>query len=193
MSKKRGNTAGMVFEARRVIDPTRCWYAVNVLTAREGGVAEGIEEAGGDVWLPKFRTVVPRRGKRHEVERRFFPGYVFVGLESADDMRRVLLDTDGVLGVLGNPDPARIPAGVVQAVADRLTGNVKSERVQAAALYVIGEMRPVVFGPFASFLAQISEVLQTGRIKAEVSIFGRATPCEFEPRDLGPPLTSASM
>lgn len=192
MAKTRGNTAGMVFEPRRIIDPNRAWFAVNVLTAREEGVSADIADAGGDVWLPRFRTVIARRGKRREVERRFFPGYVFVGLESADDMRRVLLDTEGVLGVLGNPDPARIPAGVIQAVADRLTGNVKSERVQAAALYVIGEMRPVVFGPFASFLAQITEVLQTGRIKAEVSIFGRATPCEFEPRDLGAPLTSAS-
>lgn len=72
----------------------------------------------------------------------------------------------------------------MQVIADAFTGNVKSERLQAAALYRVGEMARVATGPFASFYAIVVELLQSGHVLGEVSIFGRSTPVQFEPGQL---------
>lgn len=183
MSKSRGtNTTTDRYDERRIIDPTRDWYVVQSRPSSEVRAASALVEAGNDVWLPRFWTVTVRRRRKVEVERLFFPGYMFAGTDGGGAR---LFHCDGVADVLGIDGPLKIPSGVVQAIADRLTGNVKAERLQAAALFRVNEMRPVVQGPFKDFMARVTELLRNGRVKVDVSVMGGAASVEMDPSMLG--------
>lgn len=188
MSRKRGNDPQMRLEARRVVDPARAWFVLQVVTASEERCEERLAAAKVDVWIPRFHAVTVRRGRKVEDVFPFFPGYLFAGLDREIHARRwtaTLRDTPHVLDILGVDGPLEMPAAWVQALADRVTGNTRTEKLSAAALFRIDEMRPVIHGPFLGFMATVREILATGRIKADVAIFGRETPVEFDPAWLG--------
>lgn len=192
MSKKRGNRWREKTDDVRFIDPERTWFVARILPARDAKAAQKLAEAGVDVWMPIFRATITRRNKKVEVERRFFASYLFVGLapnERGELPYRDVLDCEHVIGMLGNEKPAVFPVTVLQAVAERLAGQDRDEteagrRKEAAARFDIGAFHKVIGGPFSTLLCEIVAVLDTGRIKADVDIFGRKTPVEFEPYDL---------
>lgn len=184
MSRKRGsNETTLRLDERRTIARDWRWYAVSVSPGRETACAIDCSVNGIGVWLPHFRSVTTRRRKRVELDGLFFPGYLFVGIPDRAGVGRVS-NRKYVREVLGIPGPMEIPAIVVQAIADRLTGDTRSERLAVAAAYRVGEIRQLVQGPFASFMGQITELLATGRIKVDVDIFGRAVPVEIDPQYL---------
>lgn len=184
MSKKRGNDPQMRLEARRVIDQSRTWFVVQVTAQSEAKAEEALGKAKVDVWVPRFTAVTVRRGRKVEGQHEFFPGYLFAGLAHANDLG-LLFRCEHVLAVLGHDKPLPIYHAVLQVIADRVTGNARSERLAAAAAFRICEMRTVTQGPFQGFMAEITELLLNGRIKAEVHVFGRPTPVEFDPKWLG--------
>lgn len=187
----------MRYAPRRVIDLARRWYVAatwGVGTPYDEAEAdrradEALREAGLDVWMATYGATVARRGRKMDVNLHFFPGYLFVGLcgetDAAHDRdMQTLRRCKHVSAVLGIDEPLALPAPLVQAIADAFTGDVKSERLQGAALYRIGEMMRVTSGPFASFYAQVTELLTSGHVRADVQIFGRSTPVHFEPDQL---------
>jgi len=210
MSRSRGKRQHIRFGERRVIDPARAWFVaatwdIGAPTYEAQGEADRqaekeLREAGFDVWMPVYESTIVRRGRKIDTVLHLFPGYLFVGVATVPGERdavtgRTILKADeddlgrlrrcqNVTAILGVDGPLRIPQGVMQAIADAFSGDVKSERMQAAALYRVGEMMRVADGPFASFYAQVTELLQSGHIMAEVSIFGRSTPVQFEPHQL---------
>ena len=149
-------------------------------------------EAGGDRFLhPQYGVTVVQRGRKVDFVRSFFASYLFVGLSSERHARRWtghLFDCENVISVLGVEEPMVLPGKMLQALADQLAGKAdqtaQAKRRNAAARFHIGEIRRILNGPFASFTAQIEEVLVSGKLKGAVEIFGRMTPVEFEPDDL---------
>ncbi|MCP1550688.1 MULTISPECIES: transcription termination/antitermination protein NusG [Methylorubrum] len=212
MSRSRGKRQHIRFGERRIIDPARAWFVaatwdIGAPTYEAQGEPDrqaeaALREVGLDVWMPVYESTIVRRGRKIDTVLHLFPGYLFVGVGTVpgerdaktgqailkadeDDLHR-LRRCQAVAAILGVEKPLRIPHGVMQAIADAFSGDVKSERMQAAALYRVGETMRVADGPFASFYAMVTELLQSGHILAEVSIFGRATPVQFEPHQLAP-------
>lgn len=194
MSAKRGNRYKTHYAEARVIDPDRIWFVVQTKPAQDLKAVEKLTEAGVDVWLPVYQTIVTRRGKKREVTHRFFANYLFAGL--ARDARghlpyRDILGCEHVLDILGRDEhgPVSFPTGLLQTLADRLSGQSedrteKGRRKAEAAKFELGAFHKVIGGPFSSFMAEVVEVLDSGRVRADVEMFGRKTPVEFEPGDL---------
>lgn len=186
MSRKRGPRSRERYEEHRVIDQGLKWFVAATwdITGRDtaGSIDRKAEadlcKAGFDVWRPRYWEKVVRQGRAADEEIPYFPGYLFVGTDAEP---HAILKCEHVVRLLGNERPLAIPPKVMQAIADAFSGDVKSERMQACAAYIVGEMVSVVAGPFRSFLATIVELLSTGHIRGEVSVFGRATPVVFEP------------
>jgi transcriptional antiterminator NusG len=160
---------------------------------QDGKAAERLENAGVDVWTPTYRVMITRRGKKTEITRRFFASYLFAGLgkdRNGEIAYAPIYDRDFLLGALGNDGPTTFPAGLLQHLADRLSGQDKDEtergrRREAAAKIELGAFYRATKGPFASFMAEVTAILECGTIRADVDIFGRMTPVEFEPEWLG--------
>lgn len=165
------------------------WYIVHAYSNFEKKVADSIKEkaqANGledffeEVLVPSEKVVEVVRGKRKEVERKLFPGYVLVKMDLTDEAYHLIKNTPKVTGFLGSgnkpmPIPEREALQILQAVQEGV------DRPKPSVTYEIGEQVRVSDGPFASFNGFVEEVdEERARLKVAVSIFGRATPVELE-------------
>ncbi len=86
------------------------WYVVHAYSGFENQVARALKEriarAGmqdkfGDVLVPTEEVIEMRGGQKRRSERKFFPGYVLVQIETQDerqvveDRRRILASDQG--------------------------------------------------------------------------------------------------
>jgi len=100
------------------------WYVVHAYSGMEKAVErnlrERIDRAGmqdkfGRILVPMEEVVELKNGKKAVTERRFYPGYVLVEMEMADDTWHLVKHTSKVTGFVGGaknrPSPeARRPA-----------------------------------------------------------------------------------
>ncbi len=165
------------------------WYVVNVHSGFEKKVASSIKEKAAqkglddrfeDVQVPTEKVVEVRRGKKHDAERKFFPGYVLVKMELSDETWHLVKNTPKVTGFLGGSGK---PQPISQAEADRIMNAVAEgiEHPRPSVKFEVGENVRVTDGPFNTFMGVVEEVdEEKARLKVAVSIFGRATPVELD-------------
>ena len=165
------------------------WYVIHVYSGFEKKVADSIREQAdqsgmGDqfeeVLVPVEEVVEMRRGAKVAAERKFFPGYVLVKMEMADQAWHLVKNTPKVTGFLGSGSR---PSPVPQAEVDRILQQVQEgiERPKPSVTFEIGEQVRVSDGPFTSFSGFVEDVdEERARLKVAVYIFGRATPVELE-------------
>ena len=168
---------------------THKWYIVHAYSNFEKKVAEairqsaadkGLEEMFEEVFVPTEEVTEVRRGRRINMEKRFFPGYVLVKMIMNDDTYHLIKDTPKVTGFLGSGSK---PLPVSQKEVDSIRGVMEdgAERPRPTISFEIGENVRVTDGPFASFSGLVEDVDEdNARLKVAVSIFGRATPVELE-------------
>ncbi len=168
---------------------TKRWYIVHAYSNFENKVADSIREQAKqrglsdlfeEIMVPKEKVVEVRRGRKVDTERKFFPGYVLVKCELADEVYHLIKNTPKVTGFLGADNK---PMPISEAEANRILHQVQEgiERPKPSISFETGEQVRVSDGPFASFNGTVEEVDEArSRLKVAVSIFGRATPVELE-------------
>ena len=165
------------------------WYIVHAYSNFEKKVADNIVEKAKskglahlieNVVVPTEKVVELRRGRKVDVDRKFFPGYVLVRADLTDDVYHLIKNTPKVTGFLGTDSrPVPIPDHEAEQILTQVQEGV--ERPKPSVRFEIGEQVRVADGPFASFNGIVQDVdSERSRLKVEVSIFGRATPVELE-------------
>ena len=167
------------------------WYIIHAYSGFENKVRDqimadatrlGLDALVESVEVPTETITEARRGKKIQVERKFFPGYVLAKLNMKDDFYHLVKNTPKVTGFLGSSGK---PQPISEAEAARIL-NTKEEAAAAPKQKVkvdfeIGDQVKVLDGPFASFNGLVEELdFERSRVKVSVSIFGRATPVELE-------------
>jgi transcriptional antiterminator NusG len=124
------------------------------------------------------------------------PGYVLVRMDMTDESWRVVRDTPGVTGFVGNAtDPTPL---TFDEVFDMLApsiglpekkrssgsssggGSAKAAAAKKIPAFEVGESVTVMDGPFETMPATISEIDgEHQKLQVLVSIFGRETPVEL--------------
>ena len=98
--------------------PTMDWYIVHTYSGFEDRVvqeltnrikAQGMEAQFGEIRVPKETVVEMKAGKRRNVERKFFPGYVLVQMEMADETWHLVRNTPKVTGFVGGSSKSPVP------------------------------------------------------------------------------------
>ena len=165
------------------------WYIVHAYSNFEQKVADQILEKAKSkglshliesIVVPTEKTTEVRRGRKIEVDRKFFPGYVMVRAEMNDAVHSLIKNTPKVTGFLGSDSR---PVPIPDKEADQILMQVQEgvERPKPSVRFEIGEQVRVADGPFASFNGIVQDVdAERSRLKVEVSIFGSATPVELE-------------
>ena len=175
------------------------WYVVHAYSGFEKSVAQalrdrivrnGMEERFGDVLVPTEEVIEMRAGQKRRSERKFFPGYVLVQIETHDEggiprmdneSWHLVKDTSKVLGFIGGTADRPLPIRDEEAAAilDRVQEGV--EKPKPKVLFEPGEMVRVTDGPFNDFNGVVEEVnYEKSRLRVAVLIFGRSTPVELE-------------
>ena len=166
------------------------WYIVHTYSGFEERVKENLEqridalgmrEKFGEVRIPKETVIEMKGGKKREVERKFFPGYILLEMEMVDDAWHLVKNTPKVTGFLGEKNrPTPIREAEAQRMLKQMTDQAEKPK-RPAIVYEVGEQVRVADGPFTSFNGVVEEVdEERGRVKVSVSIFGRSTPVELE-------------
>lgn len=180
---------------RRLIGDNVRWYVMRTAVRAERLAKLRIRALGYEVFLPLFTEEVQRKHgltkqvRVVDVERPLMPGYLFAAVPNGahHDPRHIVRSVDEVTGVLGfDGQPITVPPRTLQRISDILTGHdEESQPIEIPPLQEGDQMR-VIDGPFAQFQAVVEEVINSGRVKALVNIFGRLTPVEFDLAQLQP-------
>ena len=172
-----------------VADLPKHWYVIHTQTGQEEKVKASLDTklqqgaAGGfisQVLIPTEKVSEVRSGKKRITERKFFPGYVLVEMALTDETWHLIKNTPGVTGFIGaGHRPVALSEDEVAQILRQT--EEKKERPTPRVMFEKGEGVRVIEGPFTNFSGVIEEVnLNRGKLKAMVSIFGRATPLELE-------------
>jgi transcriptional antiterminator NusG len=140
-----------------------------------------MQDLFGDVLVPTEEVVEMRQGQKRKSERKFFPGYVLVQMELADESWHLVKETPRVMGFIGGKadKPAPISDREADAILQRVQDGVEKPRPKT--LFEVGEVVRVVDGPFNDFNAVVEQVdYDRSRLSVAVQIFGRSTPVELD-------------
>ena len=169
------------------------WYVVHTQSGYENKVKSNIESRIGSMAMEDsiFEVVIPmedviefKGGKKVVVQKKVYPGYLYLRCFLDDRSWDVIRNTPGVTGFVGGagkPLPlSRADVESALAQPDEVGGPVTT-RQRPKLEYEVGESVRVRQGPFADFSGQIAEINEDQlKVKVLVNIFGRETPVELE-------------
>jgi transcriptional antiterminator NusG len=148
---------------------------------------EGLGDTIGRILVPTEKRPAPRgKGKQKVVDRKMYPGYVFIEMKLQEDGSIdqnawfTIKETTGVgdfIGSGGKPSP------MAQADVDKMLMQVTKakEGAPVSVEFAKGDMVKIKEGAFENFEGEVEEVLpEKGLVRVVVTIFGRATPVELE-------------
>lgn len=165
------------------------WYVIRALTGQENKVAKTLKERVLNLSMGEYfsQIVVPEEnvvsnvnGKKRNVKKKFYPGYVLVRMILNDKTWHIVQGTEKITGFLGGSKdkPTAITDQEAAVMLNQAVDGVK--KVRASINFSEGDQVKVIEGPFASFVGTIEAVSEKGKVKVNVSIFGRPTPVELD-------------
>ncbi|MCW8808670.1 MAG: transcription termination/antitermination protein NusG [Rhodanobacter sp.] len=175
------------------------WYVIHAYSGFENQVKRSLderikraemEERFGEVLVPTEEVIEMRGGQKRRSERKFFPGYVLVQIETNTDGKAPRIDdecwhlikeTPKVMGFIGGTADRPLP--IKDSEAETILSRVREgvEKPRPKVLFEPGEMVRVTEGPFNDFNGVVEEVnYDKSRLRVAVLIFGRSTPVELD-------------
>jgi transcriptional antiterminator NusG len=169
------------------------WYAIQTTAGHENKVRSLVQrKIDGDVRPPEERSIrqalVPtqevveiKNGKKVNVERKLYPGYVLVEMDLNQETAHVVNGIQGVIKFVGHerlPQPLR-PEEVnrLLGIADEVEETVPKEEIP----FLVGQAVAITEGPFTDFNGTVEEVMaDKGKVRVSVSLFGRPTSVELD-------------
>jgi transcriptional antiterminator NusG len=170
------------------------WYAIQTYSGHENKVkkliehriaeepGEAPEEKGiQDVLVPTQDVVEIKNGKRVTVTRRLYPGYVLVKMQANQRTMHLINNIQGVIKFVGAgmaPQPLRDEE--INKILGLAPVEEESEPREEIP-FRVGQVVEVTEGPFSDFTGTVQEIYHDkGKVKVEVSLFGRPTSVELD-------------
>ena len=163
------------------------WYAVHTYAGHENKVKTTIERRAESMNLKDkiYRILIPteqelrtRGGKKREVQRKIFPGYVLIEMILDDTTWYLVKSTTGVTGFVSSGNrPVPLQEKEIANILQAAEGPRQKPRVQ----WEKGQVIRVTLGPFADFTGTIEDMnIPKEKVRVLISIFGRDTPVELD-------------
>lgn len=161
------------------------WYVIHTLTGKETKVAEAIQRQAEArnvghlirrVLIPTETEIRSTGGRRREIKRKLFPGYVFCEMDLTEELRQIIQQISGVTHFLG---AGQGPVPLKEEEVERILKTVGEEAAVPKAAWEVGQAVRITDGPFSEMSGKILEVNpERETVKVQVTIFGRETPVE---------------
>ena len=169
------------------------WYAVQTTSGHENKVRSLIDRRIGQdarpegerlinkALVPTQEVVEIKNGKKVNVERKVFPGYVLVEMLMNQDTLHLINGIQGVIKFVGHD---RLPQALRPDEVNRLLGvevEAEPEDAKHEIPFMVGQAVAITEGPFTDFNGSVEEVMaDKGKVRVSVSLFGRPTSVELD-------------
>ncbi|MFP4145208.1 MAG: transcription termination/antitermination protein NusG [Phycisphaeraceae bacterium] len=182
-------------EEEPLVTPGMNWFVLRVASNKEDSVRrtllrkikiEGFTHLVNRILVPTEKVKTVKGGKQRILEKKLYPGYVFVEMKLEHDGRIpqdvffLIKETTGVgdfIGTAGRPSPMSLPEIEKMLQASKPA----EEQPQVKMEFQPGDYVKIKEGPFENMEGSVDEVLpDQGKVRVIVTIFGRATPIELE-------------
>jgi len=165
------------------------WYIAKAQTGQENKVTKSLKERivnykmtdlFAEILVPEETVVTTANGKKKTIKKKFFPGYVLIKMIINEQTWHLVKNTDKITGFVGGTLDK--PAPITEEEAAYMTSQMEDgfKKPRTSVNFAEGESVKVIEGPFANFVGAIEAVSDKGKIKVNVSIFGRPTPVELD-------------
>jgi len=174
-------------------DPRLKWFVIHTYSGYEAKVKSNLERRIASMNMKDkiFQVLIPtekekeiKGGKRREIDRKIFPGYVLVEVkvdekgELENDAWYVVRNTPGVTGFVGSG--AR-PIPLEDKEVRTLLRQLRDETPKFRITYQKRSPVRITAGPFMDFTGLVDEIMmEKEKVRVLVSIFGRETPVELD-------------
>lgn len=160
------------------------WYVLHVYSSYEFMVKKNLEmmiennnlqDFIFEISIPVMEEIVERNGKRKVVEKKKFPGYVFVKMIHTQEVGFLVINTRGVTGFCG-------PSGKPLALTQDEIKKMGLEKADASSLDIqVGDLIRVISGAFEANLGTVDKIYpEKEKALVIMKLFGRDTPVELE-------------
>jgi len=169
------------------------WYAIQTTSGHENKVRSLIqrridadsrqpdERSIRQALVPTQEVVEIKNGKKVNVERKIYPGYVLVEMVMDQETSHAINGIQGVIKFVGHE---RLPQPLRPDEVNRLLGiadEQEQEEPKEEIPFLIGQAVAITEGPFTDFNGTVEEVLaDKGKVRVSVSLFGRPTSVELD-------------
>ena len=165
----------------------RNWYVIHTYSGYEEQVEENLRQRAEslnmqeqifDVIVPKEKQIEVKNGKRNVVEKKIYPGYVFVDMVVTDDSWYIVRNTPNVTGFIGfGVRPTPVSKEEIRRIKKRMGVTDPKYKVELK----IDELVRITDGPLKNFEGKVIEIDEDkGKVKVLVSMFGRETPTALD-------------
>ena len=172
-------------------DDGRAWYIVQTYSGYENKVKTNLDQRikSMDMTDRIFEVVIPieeeieiHQGQRRTVQKKMFPGYVFVQMVMDDDPWYVVRNTPGVTGFAGSHAEERArPTALADEEVERILRRMQTAQPRINVGFAVGDSVRITDGPFADFIGQVDDInLDKGKVRVMVTMFGRETVIEMD-------------
>ena len=158
------------------------WYVIRVISGKEKKLKETIEnelkknnfdEKINQILVPTHKTIQVRKGKKYNIEKNFFPGYILIECDFISEISAVIKNINGVSGFLGS---GKSPQPLSDSEIDRILGR-QNQKIED---FYVGQVVKIMDGPFATFCGNLTDIdASKQKVKLNVKIFGRDVPLEL--------------
>ncbi|MFZ4508697.1 MAG: transcription termination/antitermination protein NusG [Fimbriimonas sp.] len=166
----------------------KSWYAVHTIAGHENKVRDVLTRRAQvegywnfdiyDILIPTEKELSTRNGKRYELDKKVFPGYILIQMVMTEDAYKLVKSTSGVTGFVQSGNK---PVPLEDYEVQRIQRNLEASKEQPKVSWNKGDAIRVVDGPFSDFTGKIEEVnAEKEKLKVLINIFGRDTPVELE-------------
>ena len=159
------------------------WYVVHTYSGYENKVADNLKttiknrdlyDLFEDVQIPVETVEEISDGKKKVVERKLFPGYVFIKMVYTDESWYVVKNIRGCTGFVG-PESKPVPLSEDEAVKM----GVESRVVEVP--YSVGDSVRIIDGPFEDRIVRVESIdFDNNTVSVIIHIMGQDTPAELE-------------
>ncbi len=166
---------------------TERWYIIHTYVGHEEKVRNKLlqriksMDAGNKILrveIPKENEIEIRSGQRRTVEKKMFPGYMLVQMAMDHDSWKVVRETPGVTGFVGNGKDA---TPLEENEASKILRQKDEGVAQVKIGFKKGESIRVMDGPFTDFIGTVDEInMSKGKVKVLLTLFGRETSVELD-------------
>ncbi len=163
------------------------WYAIQTYAGSEQAVKRaitqlaidyGLEEKIDRVVVPTEEVIEVKNGVKKITERSLYPGYAFAHIALDTDIWYRIQNLPKVSRFIGEQKtPTPLSDADIKVILEKLE---KKSAPRPKVAFEAGEVVRISEGPFANFTGMVDEYdLDHGKLKLNVSIFGRNTPVEI--------------